>query len=218
MAAHIVTGTMVHPHYYYRSKQLDHLGLVAGMCDELGIIELIDRLIPQDKEKRTVSPSTGSGHRIGQAVKAMVLNGLGFASRALYLSPQFFRDKPVERLIGAGIEAEHLNDDVLGRALDAVYAYDPSLLYQHLAAAVVKYLGLSCRFSHMDSTGFHTDGEYPSAGSGHRNSNEAPEEGVVHITKGYSRDHRPDLNQVVLQLILVLSLSKYANVKPDSHC
>jgi len=185
MAAHIVTGTMVHPHYYYRSKQLDHLGLVAGMCDELRIPAMIDRLIPQDEEKRTVS--------IGQAVKAIVLNGLGFANRALYLTSLFFRDKPVERLIGAGIEAEHLNDDVLGRALDAIYEYDPNLLYQQLAAAVVKYLGLSCRFGHMDSTGFHTDGEY--------NSNQAPEEGVIHITKGYSRDHRPDLNQVVLQMI-----------------
>ena len=184
MAAHIVTGTMVHPHHY-SSKQLDHLGLVAGMCDELGIVDLIDRLIPQDKEKRTVS--------IGQAVKAMVLNGLGFTNRALYLIPLFFQGKPVERLIGAGIEAEHLNDDVLGRALDAIYEYDPSLLYQHLAAAVVKSLGLSCRFGHMDSSSFHTDGEY--------NSNAAPEEGVIRITKGYSRDHRPDLNQVVLQLI-----------------
>ena len=51
MAAHIVTGTMVHPHHYYSSKQLDHLGLVAGMCDELGIVALIDRVIPQDEEK-----------------------------------------------------------------------------------------------------------------------------------------------------------------------
>ena len=121
MAAHIETRTMVHPHYYYRSKQLDHLGLVAGMCDELRIPAMIDRLIPQDEEKRTVS--------IGQAVKAMVLNGLGFANRALYLTPLFFRDKPVERLIGAGTQAGHLNDDVLGRALDAIYEYDPSLLY-----------------------------------------------------------------------------------------
>ena len=33
-------------------------------------------------------------------------------------------------------------------------------------------------------------------------SNEPPIEQVVHITKGYSRDHRPDLNQVMLQLIV----------------
>ncbi|EDN70185.1 transposase [Beggiatoa sp. PS] len=81
MAAHIETGTMAHPQHY-SSKLLNHLGLVAGMYDELGIGELIDQLIPQDEKKRIVS--------IGQAVKAMVLNGLGFANRALYLTQLFF--------------------------------------------------------------------------------------------------------------------------------
>lgn len=69
------------------------------MYDELGIGELIDQLIPQDEEKRIVSYE--------KAVKAMVLNGLGFANRALYLTPLFFNDKPVSLLIGEGIEAEH---------------------------------------------------------------------------------------------------------------
>ena len=123
----------------------------------------------------------------------MVLNGLGFAQRALYLTPLFFRDKPVERLLGEGLEAGHLNDDVLGRALDAIYAYGPDKLYPQLAAPALTHLGLSARFAHFDSTSFHVDGPY--------NSAEAPPEGVVHITQGYNRDHRPDLNQVVLQLI-----------------
>jgi len=109
---------MAHPQHY-SSKLLNHLGLVAGMYDERGYGELIDQLIPQDEEKRIVS--------IGQAVKAMVLNGLGFANRALYLTQLFFFDKPVSRLIGEGIEAEHLNDDVLGRALDAIYNYGPDI-------------------------------------------------------------------------------------------
>jgi transposase len=46
----------------------------------------------------------------------------------------------------------------------------------------------------MDSTSFHTDGK-------HNSDEEEPEENVIHITRGYSRDHRPDLNQVVLQLV-----------------
>ncbi len=184
MAAHSETGTMAAPGHY-SSKVLDHLGLVAGMYDELGIGRLIDRLLPQAQDKRTVS--------IGQAVKAMILNGLGFAHRALYLTPLFFRDKPVERLLGEGIEAAHLNDDVLGRALEAIYAYGPDKLYPQLAAPAVQHLGLTSRFAHLDSTGFHTDGQY--------NSAEEPQDGVIHITQGYSRDHRPDLNQVVLQLI-----------------
>jgi transposase len=101
MPVHTETETMASPEQY-SSQLLDHLGLVAGMVDELGLVELIDRLIPQNKEKGIVS--------IGQAVKAMLLNGLGFANRTLYLTPHFFRDKPVQRLIGEGITAEHLND------------------------------------------------------------------------------------------------------------
>jgi len=53
----------------------------------------------------------------------MILNVLGYVNRALYLMPHFFKDKPVERLLGENIEAGHLNDDTLGRALDVIYAY-----------------------------------------------------------------------------------------------
>lgn len=188
MAIHIETGTMASPQQiaHYDSKCLNHLGLVAGMYDELGIGELIDRLLLKDDERRFVS--------IGQATKAMVLNGLGFANRALYLTPLFFQDKPVDRLIGQGIEAAHLNDDMLGRALDAIYDYGPDNLYSQLSAFVVKKLGLLCEFGHMDSTSIHVDGQYNTI-------KDEVEEGVIQIIKGYSRDHRHDLNQVVLQLI-----------------
>ncbi len=55
----------------------------------------------------------------------MILNGLGFVSRALYLMPRFFQDKPVERLLGPGMKAEYFDDDVLGRGMDAIAAYTP---------------------------------------------------------------------------------------------
>jgi len=113
MAAPIETGTMVPPRY--RSQTLDHLGLVAGMYEELGIGERIDQVIAQDRDKRQVS--------LGQAVKAMVLNGLGLVNQRLYLVAKFFGDKPTERLVGDGIQPEQLNDDVLGRALDALYEF-----------------------------------------------------------------------------------------------
>ena len=56
--------------------------------------------------------------------------------------PQFFANKPVERLIGPGICADDLNDDVLGRCLDALFEADVSALYQVMAAQVVERLGL----------------------------------------------------------------------------
>lgn len=52
----------------------------------------------------------------------MIINGLGFHSSTLHLFPRFFANKPVERLIGPGLCADDLNDDVLGRCLDALFA------------------------------------------------------------------------------------------------
>jgi Domain of unknown function (DUF4277) len=94
----------MHPSAY--REILDHLGLVAGMFDELSIGEVIDRAAQQDPEQRIVT--------LGNAVKAMVLKGLGFVNQQLYLVPMFFRNKPTQRLIAPGIDATHLNDDTLG--------------------------------------------------------------------------------------------------------
>src|SRR5712691_4896854 len=70
----------------YHSQILDHLGLVAGMFEELGIAEVIDKATKQDPDMRIVTA--------GHAVKAMVLNGAGFVNQQLYLVPHFFHNTP----------------------------------------------------------------------------------------------------------------------------
>jgi transposase len=170
----------------YHSQILDHLGLVAGMFDELGIGNVIDKATQQNPEMRDLT--------VGEAVKAMVLNGLGFVNQALYLVPRFFQNKPTSRLIAPRVVPAQLNDDALGRALDTLYAYGVTELYSLIAATAAKRLGLAPTFAHLDSTSFHVDGRY--------NSEEEPDAEVIHITRGYSRDHRPDLNQVMLELII----------------
>jgi transposase len=170
----------------YHSQILDHLGLVAGMFDELSIGDVLDHATHQNPEMRDLT--------VGEAVKAMVLNGLGFINHALYLVPHFFQNKPTFRLISPRVAPKQLNDDALGRALDTLYDSGVTELYSLIAATAAQRLGLAPRFAHLDSTSFHVDGRY--------NSDEEPEAQVVHLTKGYSRDHRPDLNQVMLELIV----------------
>jgi transposase len=169
----------------YRSQVLDHLGLVAGMFDELGLGDVIDQATQQNPEMRDLT--------VGEAVKAMVLNGLGLINQALSLVPRFFQHKPTSRLIAPHVAPAQLNDDALGRALDTLYAYGVTELYRLMAATAAKRLGLTPAMAHLESTSFHVDGRY--------NSDEEPEDTVVHITKSYSRDHRPDVNQVMLELI-----------------
>ena len=76
------------------SEVLDHLGLVAGMFDELGIGDVLNRAMQHNPETRIVT--------VGNVVKAMVLNGLGFVNQQLSLVPRFFQHKPTQRLIALG--------------------------------------------------------------------------------------------------------------------
>jgi transposase len=163
--------------------RLDHLGLVAGFCKEVGFEEMINTKLPKVSHKSNISNGT--------LLIAMILNGLGFVSRTLHLYPEYFAEKPTERLLGKGILPSHINDDVMGRFLDDLYEAGVSEVYQPLALRVVKHLGLACQSLNMDTTSFHVDGQYE----------QDIDAKHIHITQGYSRDHRPDLNQVVLNLI-----------------
>jgi transposase len=173
----------------YTSQSIDHLGMVSAMFDELGIAEIINKNIEQDVSQRIVSA--------GQAMKAMVLNGLGFSQRRLYLTPHFFSNKPVEHLLGTGIKAEHLNDDTLGQALDEFQAFGINQLFNLIAINSVKVLKLEPKTVHDDITSFHVDGKYNS----HDPEAEVEEKKLVRISQGYSRDSKPALNQVALELI-----------------
>lgn len=124
----------------------------------------------------------------------MVLHGLGFVKRTLYLTPAFYADTPTARLLGAGIRPDHLNDDTLGRALDTLYEPEVTGLYALVAAEAGRRLGLKVTVGHLDITRFHVNGA--------DNSADDPVAEVVPIPSGYSRDHRPDLKQVMLPLLV----------------
>jgi transposase len=164
-------------------ERLDHLGLIACMIKDVGLISMIDaRLVPDEQEE--ITP--------GEAVAGMILNGLGFANRPLSLTPQFFTNKPLDLLFRPGVRAEMFNRFKLGRTLDAVHAYGCDLLFSELALAVCAQESIAQRFHHLDTTSFSLSGDY------------APEsdEHAIRITHGYSKDHRPDLKQAVLELLV----------------
>ena len=75
----------------YATERMDHLGIVAGICKQIDLIEIVDESIIIPGARRV---------SCGQAVQAMVLNALGLTGRALYLMPEYMRNKPVDLLIG----------------------------------------------------------------------------------------------------------------------
>ena len=167
-----------------QSQNMDHHGLIAALCQELGIGEKIDAKLGAADPRRVVSAGT--------AVVAMILNGLGFTNRRLYLTHQFFANKPVEKLLGADLSAEAITDHTLGQALDEIAEYGSSELFAEVAFEIALGEGLLHRHAHLDTTSFSVHGQY-------EHDDEAQ---TIEITHGYSKDHRPDLKQAVLSLVV----------------
>jgi transposase len=168
-------------------QNLDHLGIVAGLVDELGIVAQVNEHLGQDPREQVSA---------GVVVKAMILNGLGLVSAPLYLFGQFFAGKATEHLLGRGVTADLLNDDRLGRVLDALYVNGLSDLFVKICLGAVQQYGISQTSAHFDASSFAVTGDYDQPEvSGSEGT--AP----IQITYGYSRDHRPDLKQFVLNLV-----------------
>ena len=190
----------------YVVEHLNHLGIVAEVCREIGVAAWLDQQEPGNRQQVSV----------GTATVALVLNGLGFSNRRLYLVSQFFADKPVEHLLGPGITADALNDDCLGRTLDWLYEHDVTQLFAGLALRARRVFGVTAERLHADTTSFSVHGQYarplarmlapvtdgqvstPPEGEG-LTGEELP--AVIEVTYGYSRDHREDLKQWMVALV-----------------
>ena len=96
-------------------------------------------------------------HQIGHGVtvKAMILNGMGFVDRPLYMTPEFFNKVPCSRLLGEGAYPGYLDDDALGKTLDCISEYGPTELFNEIILnGVMKKLGLHTHLLHLDTTSF----------------------------------------------------------------
>lgn len=128
----------------------------------------------------------------GQAVEAMMINGLGLVSTPLYLFEKFFVGKTTEHLLGEGISPEHLNDDCLGRVLDKLHQAGLTQVFVSVALQAARKFGVKMDSLHLDFSSFDVHREYASS---------KKEAIAIEITYGYSRDHRPNLKQFIGDLI-----------------
>jgi transposase len=174
-------------------KIIDHLGLVAVTLEKIGLIDKIDERLPLNNSKTTM----------GQRVAAMIFNGLGFIDDRLYMFPEFLDNKPVDRLFKGDVKAEHFNDDALGRCLDAINAYGVTKFFSEIAFMIGIEQKLLGRTFNIDTTSLLVHGDYDAPDFSEEKKKPGP---VVDPSSnsspqyGYSKDHRPDLKQMVLNL------------------
>lgn len=167
----------------YSVERLDHFGVVAGTIKDLGLIEFIDSRLGRH-EGETLSP--------GETVAGMIINGLGFANKPLSLTPLFFQNCPLSLLFRDDVKAEDFNRFKLGRVLDRLHGYGTEMLFSEISLDVCQQEHVDNRFNHLDTSAFSLNGEYlPDT-----------DEQTIHITYGHSKDHRPDLKQVMVEMMV----------------
>ncbi len=92
-------------------------------------------------------------------------------------------------------EAGLLNDDKVGRALDGLFDADRGSLLTELVLHAVREFEIDCSQLHNDSTSVVLHGDYAGADGGERGAKP-----TVTAARGHSKEHRPDLKQLVLIL------------------
>lgn len=187
------------------SFRLDHLGIVAQMAEDIGLADAVDSLTGTDSREVLSS---------GQAVVAMALNCLGYTSRPLYISPDFFRPRHMHFLFGKSktqpgteLRPEHLNQHKLGRVLDAIADLGPERVFTEVAIRAFRAEGVAVPNCHCDTTTHSFEGAYEDEKGrplqGELGDEDGDEEPVtITITHGYSKDHRADCKQVVQELLV----------------
>ncbi len=164
------------------TAQVNHLPIVAHYARRLGLVEIVNRLVPVEME---VEP--------GVIVLGMVLDTLSGRS-PLYHLESAFESCDRTLLFGQEIPASYFSDDNVGRMLDHLFDAGTQKIFSALSVSGLQRFEFSTRHVHFDTTSVNLYGEYLET-----SGDKVPFE----ITQGHSKDQRPDLKQFVLSLLCV---------------
>lgn len=146
-----------------------YLNIISAIFKDLGLPQLIDRLVPVDPQCQT---------RTSDIVSLILLDILSGRQALVHLE-RWAHDIDWPKRIRPGLNPSWFNDDAIARYLDRLYEAN---LHQVLSSCLVqidKKEGLSLRAFHADATDKTVYGAYESDSSD-----------VLHITYGYNRHHR----------------------------
>jgi hypothetical protein len=153
-------------------KALGALPVVADFCRRLDVAGIIDRACPV----REVALVTH-----GQVIEALVANRLTSPAPLVHVQ-DWAGEWAVEEVWG--IDPAVLNDDRIGRALDAI-APQLDHVIGSVGARAIGAFGLEVARLHWDLTSISLYGAYPD-----------PDDGFPTPRYGHPKDRRPDLKQV----------------------
>jgi transposase len=165
------------------SRTLGGLPIITAVLDRLGLPALLAGALPAADARIKLAPAV--------AIRLVVTN-LVLGREPLYgLGEWAARYDPA--LLGLSVaEVGVLNDDRVGRALESLFDADRASLLTAVVLRAVSEFNIDTSQLHNDSTSVSVHGVYRDAVGTARGGKP-----TLAITRGHSKDHRPDLKQLV---------------------
>jgi transposase len=168
------------------TDRLGPLPLLNHYVERLGLLALFDRFVPTSDRRIQVRYSTALG---------VLLRSILTEREALCRLGEVVHTFAPEGFALSEAEAARLSDDAVGRALDRLFDADRGSLLTEIVLGAVRGFGLRLDELHNDSTTVKLTGQYAQAAGRSLRGRKAP-----FVTYGYSKDHRPDLKQLLFIL------------------
>ncbi len=168
------------------SYRLGALPLLNHFLGRIGLDAALARWLPEPDRRFRLDPAV--------AIRLVVVNLL-LGRTPLYGLGEWAAPYAPGLLGLPGRDTAWLNDDRTGRALVRLFDADRASLLTELIVGVVAEFGVDTSEMHNDSTSISVHGEYADADGARRRGKPTPA-----VTFGHSKDHRPDLKQLVFIL------------------
>lgn len=168
------------------TERLGPLPLIDHFLSRLGLDARLDRFVPTMDRRVRVPYGKGIG---------VLLRSILVEKEPIYRQHETVSQFAPECFGLAPEEAESIGDDAIGRSLDRLFDADRAGLLTDVVVAAVREFDVTLEELHNDSTTIRFCGQYRSARGRKLRGKRAPA-----ITYGYSKDHRPDLKQLLFIL------------------
>jgi transposase len=182
------------------SERLGPLPVINYFLNRLGVPSLFARFVPTHDPRSGLPAAKG----LGVLLRSLLVERepiyrqqetvLSYAPAAFNLAPE---------------EVRRVGDDAVGRALDRLFDADRGSLLTELVVAAREVFDLGTDELHNDSTTVRFSGQYPG-----RRGQSIRGRRLPWITYGHSKDHRPDLKQ----LLYVLTTTTDGGVPLQFRC
>jgi transposase len=173
--------TMNHKAKKRKLKRLQVAGLplINRIAEEMGLREILYKYIAYHGNEDIPAVET---------LMLLIFN-LTLGKAPLYELDQWVQSIDFRCLGIEELEKVQFNDDRFGRALDKLYKADRASLMTQIVVGVVKLFDINLHRIHNDSTSIKAFGKIPGKTMT-----------GLELKRGKSKDHRPDLKQLVFSL------------------